>query len=53
MCLSAWIILGLIAGFISSHIVAGVALDAVIEVALGSVLLFIAYYVASRKVLKD
>ena len=50
---SAWIILGLIAGFITSRMDTGVGLETVSEVALGSALLFIAYYLASRKVLTD
>lgn len=53
MSLSAWIVLGLIAGFISSNIINGVNPGVVMDVVLGSALLFIAYYVTSREVMSD
>ena len=53
MSLSAWIVLGLIAGFISSNIVIGVDPGVVMDVIFGSALLFLAYYVVSREVMSD
>ena len=48
MSLSAWIVLGLIAAFVSSNIVNGVSPGVVMDVVLGSTLLVVAYYAVSR-----
>jgi len=53
MSLSAWIVLGLLAGLISSNIVYGVGPGVVIEVVLASALLLITYYAVSRDVRSD
>jgi hypothetical protein len=48
MSLFAWIVLGLIAGFISSNFVDAPGQGVTMDVILGSALLLVAYYAVSR-----
>jgi uncharacterized membrane protein YeaQ/YmgE (transglycosylase-associated protein family) len=48
MSLSAWIVLGLIAGLVSSNIVNGVNQVAVMDAVFGYALLIVTYYAVSR-----
>jgi hypothetical protein len=49
MSLIAWIVLGLIAGFFSSHIVRGSSTGFGIEDAAGAALLVFTYYIVSLR----